>query len=104
MSRFSNKLTDVEVERLSLLLEELGEAQQAIGKIMRHGYESGWQGSNNRDDLTDELGQVLFAIDLLAANGDVEQSELCEYRECKSESVKRFLHYKHKMPKLPGKS
>ncbi len=35
-----NGLTDAQAERLALLLEELGEAQQAIGKILRHGYES----------------------------------------------------------------
>jgi hypothetical protein len=35
-----NRLTPAEAERLALLLEELGEAQQIIGKILRHGYES----------------------------------------------------------------
>ena len=35
-----NKLSAAEAERLALLLEELGEAQQAIGKILRHGYEN----------------------------------------------------------------
>ena len=35
-----NQLTPAEAERLALLLEELGEAQQAIGKILRHGYAS----------------------------------------------------------------
>jgi hypothetical protein len=35
---YFNSLTPAELERLSLLLEELGEAQQAIGKILRHGY------------------------------------------------------------------
>lgn len=40
MSKFSNKLNDAQSERLALLLEELGEAQQAIGKILRHGYQS----------------------------------------------------------------
>ena len=35
-----NKLTAAQTERLAILSEELGEAQQAIGKIMRHGYDS----------------------------------------------------------------
>lgn len=35
-----NALTPAEAERLFYLLEKLGEAQQAIGKILRHGYES----------------------------------------------------------------
>lgn len=33
-----NDLSNAELERLALLLEELGEAQQVIGKILRHGY------------------------------------------------------------------
>ena len=33
-------LTLSRLERLALLLEELGEAQQVIGKILRHGYDS----------------------------------------------------------------
>lgn len=35
-----NKLTPAETERLAHLLEELGEAQQIIGKILRHGYDN----------------------------------------------------------------
>ena len=30
--KFSNGLNDAEAERLAILLEELGEAQQAVGK------------------------------------------------------------------------
>jgi hypothetical protein len=35
--KFSNELSDAEVERLAILAEEMGEAQQCIGKILRHG-------------------------------------------------------------------
>lgn len=35
-----NGLSPAETERLALLSEEMGEVQQAIGKILRHGYES----------------------------------------------------------------
>lgn len=38
MSQPFNQLTNAQAERLHILLEELGEAQQAIGKILRHGY------------------------------------------------------------------
>lgn len=40
-----NQLSPAEAERLALLSEELGEAQQAIGKILRHGQPS-MQGVN----------------------------------------------------------
>ena len=35
-----NQLSDAQLERLYILSEELGEAQQAVGKILRHGYDS----------------------------------------------------------------
>lgn len=40
MSDFTNNLTAAEQERLAILAEEMGEALQIIGKIIRHGYES----------------------------------------------------------------
>lgn len=35
-----NELNPAQVELLALLAEEMGEAIQAIGKVLRHGYES----------------------------------------------------------------
>jgi hypothetical protein len=65
---FSNGLTPAQLERLAFLSEELGEAQQAIGKIVRHGYDSYnplvLTNSNNREDLEKEIGlesRVQFA-------------------------------------------
>ena len=62
-----NGLTASEAERLFLLLEELGEVQQVIGKILRHGYESHHPngGPNNRTLLEMELEDVLAALHLL---------------------------------------
>jgi hypothetical protein len=72
---FSNGLTDAEVERLAILSEELGEAQQCIGKILRHGYESYNPVVNtnltNRRELEREIGDVQAAIDMLFAENDV---------------------------------
>lgn len=51
-----NRLTPAEAERLALLAEECGEAIQAIGKILRHGYESNHPEftETNRTQLPDE--------------------------------------------------
>ena len=87
-----NKLTDAQAERLYILSEELGEAQQAIGKILRHGYESGWNGSNNRRDLEKELGHVYYAIALLRGSGDIDNWKVLENAAYKSQSIKPFLH------------
>ena len=96
MMRPFNKLTPAEVERLSLLAEECGEVIQAITKILRHGYESGWKGSNNRDDLAKEIGDVEFATEMLTAAGDVDAVSIINATDEKAEAVARFLHHQPK--------
>jgi len=60
MSHF-NGLTPAEAERLAMLAEECGEVIQAVGKILRHGYESKHPdtGVTNRDHLTKEMDDVM---------------------------------------------
>jgi hypothetical protein len=62
MSGF-NQPTPAEHERLALMLEELGEAQQAIGKILRYGYEEyspfDDMKTTNRVALEKELAQEI---------------------------------------------
>jgi NTP pyrophosphatase (non-canonical NTP hydrolase) len=90
-----NQLTDGQAERLALLLEELGEAQQAIGKILRHGYESYHPdgGESNRENLQKELGDVLGAIELMTARGDLVYKTIHHYRTVKLANVKQWLHH-----------
>lgn len=88
-----NGLTDAQAERLYILSEELGEAQQAIGKILRHGYESGWNGSYNRDDLEKELGHVYYAISMLRYSEDIDNWKIIENAAYKAQSIKPFLHH-----------
>jgi NTP pyrophosphatase (non-canonical NTP hydrolase) len=91
-----NGLTPAQAERLFYLLEELGEAQQAIGKILRHGYESrdptkarqtfddnrggqdGWRNTSptNRENLTSELGDVQRAIYMLCEASDISEARM----------------------------
>lgn len=69
-----NQLTPAEHERLSLLLKELGEAQQAIGKILIHGYESCHPNNpnkTNRNDLEEELGHIRNAQRMMIDAGDI---------------------------------
>lgn len=95
MDTFSNKLSDAEAERLALLLEELGEAQQAIGKILRHGYESSWKAPawQNRRDLEKELGHVRFAMELMNTRGDISMDAVNDYWNLKNRGVWKFLHH-----------
>lgn len=65
-----NGLTPNQTERLAILAEEMGEALQLIGKILRHGYESTSPVSTdlrtNREMLAHELTDVEAAITMIA--------------------------------------
>lgn len=94
---FSNGLSDQEAERLALLLEELGEAQQAIGKILRHGYESrnphDPNAISNRHALERELGDVQYAIALIEYAGDVDGIAVNNARVAKAGRIGPYLHH-----------
>jgi hypothetical protein len=94
---FSNQLTAAEVERLAVLAEELGEAQQCIGKILRHGYESYNPvvdtGMTNRRELERECGDILEAVQMLVNAQDVSAKGLAMRCTAKRESIKRWLHH-----------
>ena len=97
MSEFSNELTDAQLERLAILSEELGEAQQAIGKILRHGYESYNPVVNtsmtNRRELERELGDVYAAIEMLITALDVSGYGIEQRMIAKKQSIKKWLHH-----------
>jgi NTP pyrophosphatase (non-canonical NTP hydrolase) len=90
-----NQLTPAEAERLAVLLEEMGEAQQAIGKILRHGYNSRHPagGETNRETLERELGDVLYAMLTLCRKGDVQEESLEEWAKKKHSKIEQYLHH-----------
>jgi len=89
-----NQLTAAETERLALLLEEMGEAQQVIGKILRYGYESSNPfdlcGFSNRQLLEHELGDVRHAMIRLCEAGDLSKDGIHARAEIKRETVKQW--------------
>lgn len=89
-----NGLSPAEAERLAYLIEELGEAQQAVGKILRHGYEShnpdAPQLGDNRMQLSKELVDVAGAIARMAAAGDVAAHILSGANPAKGQ---RYMHH-----------
>jgi hypothetical protein len=87
---------DAQRERLVLLMEEMAEAQQMIGKCLRHGMDSthrDYQHRYNDQLLADEIGHVLAAIDLVLAAIDVAKATVEASRQAKHEKVKRYLHF-----------
>jgi len=89
-----NRLTPAELERLAILSEELGEVQQVIGKILRHGYESTPPagGETNRSDLMRELGDVKYWITRLCDEGDIDFATIVHWEAIKSDK-KKYLHH-----------
>lgn len=90
-----NQLTPAETERLALLMEELGEAQQAAGKILRHGYESTNPdgGPTNRATLERELGDVRHAMIRICAAGDLSKDHIHTWADEKAINVEKYLHH-----------
>ena len=90
-----NGLTPAEAERLALLSEELGETVQAIGKVLRHGYENSHPdgGPTNRESLERECGDVRHAILRLCDAGDLREAAINEHADDKAISVQEYLHH-----------
>lgn len=92
------QFTPQQWERLAILAEELGEAQQALGKMMRHGPQSQNpfkpEDGNNMLQLERELGHVVAAFIMLAdvfETADVNHLE--PHIKLKLLKVKQWLHY-----------
>lgn len=98
MDKHFNGLTPAEAERLAILMEEMGEVQQIIGKILRHGYNSRHPdgGPTNRSLLERELGDLEFAVENLCRKGDVMAARITAFARAKSERIYTYMH--HDMP------
>ena len=91
-----NNLSPSEAERLAYLLEELGEAQQAIGKILRHGYESydptvAPPAPTNRTMLRKELVDVVGAISRMERANDFREGAVLAHADPAKGA--RYMHH-----------
>lgn len=105
MTEHFNKLTPSQLERLALLAEELGEAVQAVNKIIRHGYESynpdkivnqrgeGYPVVTNRMELEKEMGDVDAAVRLMIEAGDLTAVGIMAGVKRKLFTVGKYLHH-----------
>lgn len=96
MESHFNRLTPAQDERLALLLEELAEALQCVGKIQRHGYNSrGLDARNptNKENLERELGDAMHAITRLCQSGDLSHEAITQAEHMKAVSVVPYLHH-----------
>lgn len=92
-----NGLTEAEAERIAILMEECGEVVQICGKILRHGYENfnpySAEKITNRELLTKELGDVLFAYKQMTNSMDVIENQVLEMADIKELRAQQFLHH-----------
>jgi len=90
-----NGLSNAEAERLAVLMEELGEAQQAIGKILRHGFDTSYDDGHptNREDLEKELGDVQNAQRMMVEAGDLDPAAIQLRAKAKAMTIGQYLHH-----------
>jgi NTP pyrophosphatase (non-canonical NTP hydrolase) len=95
MTDHFNRLTPAEAERLALLSEEMGEAIQVIGKILRHGYESHHPGGGptNRELLEKEIGDVRAAVVMMNEANDISSIAIDRHEILKMVNVRKYLHH-----------
>ncbi len=93
-------LSPAQYERLALIAEEAGEIVQAIGKILRHGYESTHPtgGPTNRHLLEIEIGDLGCAIDLSVGAGDLSEEAIAAACFSKEARVGKYLHHQTPNP------
>jgi len=89
-----NELSPAQAERLALLIEEMGEALQALGKIQRHGFDKRHPagGPTNRQQLEHELGHVQTAIALMCKSQDIKKINIDASKNVKDKTIGLFLH------------
>lgn len=89
-----SRLSWEEEEKLYLLIEECGEVIQSASKILRHGYhsENPATGERNRAALEREIADVLLAVNILQASGDVDQDTVQGHYELAIQRKHRYIH------------
>jgi NTP pyrophosphatase (non-canonical NTP hydrolase) len=104
MSDSFNRLSPAEAERLACLSEECGEIIQAIGKVLRHGYEDvdpndphpnpgTGMGPNNRYKLAGEIGDLNEVCARMVDAGDINPEIIKSSSALKHKKLKRWTHH-----------
>lgn len=76
---------------LSKLVEEAGEVQQVVGKIMGlGGFGQHWDGSDLRARLVEEMGDVMAACQFVAEANGLELRRVRERALVKLETFRRW--------------
>lgn len=103
MSHF-NQLTPAQAEALALLAEECAEVVQSVTKILRHGLHSCHPdgGEDNMVMLSQEVGDLLAAVEIAEANGVIHHEDMRQAMHTKLRRVVKYLHHARVFPGLPS--
>lgn len=78
-------------EILDILQEECGEVVQSVSKIRRFGIDNSHKdGKTQRENLAQEIGDVLLLIDLLLAYNIFTEAELHRAKLIKAEKLTKW--------------
>lgn len=90
-------LTDAQIERLHCLQEEASEVIQITSKILRHGFDSSnphdESDTTNRRHLEKELGDLMYWVEQLSENSDINLMNVGISQGIKSETAKKYTYY-----------
>lgn len=90
-----NGLNPLQHELLTKLLEESSEVSQAIAKTFLHGLESSEPGCGltNHEKIHNELGDLIFFIEIACKNGLLSKKKLQQAAERRSKRTNHYLHH-----------
>lgn len=105
---FSNGLTPAQAELLAMLAEEAGELIQAVGKTLRHGYDSRWraapdaplEGPTNRQAIEQELEDMFAVLTMMGgkAGGSISPAfhiaDGSGHLSVRTAQKKKWMHHK----------
>jgi hypothetical protein len=88
-------LTPGEIERLAILAEECGEIAQAVGKVLRFGWErrSPYGGRQNRGALEREIGSLRAIVNLMLDVDDLRLTEVQAWQRAKRAGLAKWTLY-----------
>ncbi len=88
-------LSPGEIERLAILAEECGEVAQAVGKVLRFGWEgqSPYGGRVNRVAVEREIGNLRAIVNLMLDADDLRLKEVQTWQRTKRVGLGKWTQY-----------
>ena len=90
-------LSLAETERLIKLQEECAEVIQIAAKVLIYGYEEvnilELDGPNNKERLEKELGDVIYWIEQMYLNKDINEVNILNHADAKHCKAKKYTRY-----------